>query len=136
MMAADSLATHNGRRSSARKLFRVRGAIIGISGDLHAGLAFVQWAREGGKGTAPSGDYEALVLQPDGKIVLYIGPKVGPVNEACYAIGTGADCAMAAMYCGRRPDEAVRIASRIDLHTGGRVRVYRRQKKARAKAGS
>lgn len=46
------------------------------------------------------------------------------VEQPFIALGSGAEYAMAAMDCGKSPQEAVRIASKYDAYTGMGIRGY------------
>lgn len=66
-----------------------------------------------------------LILRSDGKLFnvdsLYV---ITPKAEPYWTIGTGSPEALGALYGGKAPDEAVAIASYIDLNTGGYVYHY------------
>lgn len=124
MMASDSMCIHGERKSYGKKLQQTSGKIAGVAGDYADGLVFMEWLRGGGKGKAPKGDYEALVLSDDG-LMLYDSGKPSPITEEFYAIGTGSDGALGAMHCGCTPKQAVSIAIKIDVYSGGRVQVKR-----------
>jgi hypothetical protein len=67
------------------------------------------------------GDFHALVVNKDGKCLLYEGPNdstevIGPV-----AIGSGKTAAVAAMMLGVSATKAIEIAGRLDIFTGGPI---------------
>lgn len=68
-------------------------------------------------------DFEALIISPLGKIYYAeAGGVVGSLRTKGFiAIGSGAKVAMAAMEMGATATEAIKIAMKYDLYTGGRV---------------
>jgi ATP-dependent protease HslVU (ClpYQ) peptidase subunit len=133
LMAGDSLAydSDSGVKSRSIKLWRVGDVIIGGAGTAAGTELFAKWWKSGKKGDQPTKpEYKAIVLYSSGKIEIWAEDGPGPdrVLEPYTAVGSGAQAAMAAMLCGRSPVEAIRIASKIDLHTGGRVQVMRHKK--------
>lgn len=66
-------------------------------------------------------DVEVLEIRQDG-LYLYNGSLICyPIKEKFWAIGTGAGYAIAAMYLGKDPAEAIKIASLFDPGTGGEI---------------
>lgn len=71
------------------------------------------------------GDYALIRLYPSGKVEIYEGSLKSPIrSKAPHAIGTGSDVAMGAMLAGATAQEAVKIAGKIDIYTGGKVTSY------------
>lgn len=123
-IAADSLAVLDGTRSSIKKLIRgPEGSVFGIAGAVTQCLAVVDYINGGEKGEAPDSldDVIVLWLRRDGLFLLDGSAKPQPVLELFTAIGTGAQAALGAMHMGADPTEAVRVAAKIDVNTGGRV---------------
>lgn len=137
ILAADSRVTvDNGsgaRIHTCKKLFRKRvtegkktfEVIIATAGESSPGMVFVDWYGSGKP--VPDiflhidADFTCLVLTPKGLFEYDTFCRGEEIEEDCYAIGSGAMAALAAMHCGKSALEAVRIASRIDPHTGGRI---------------
>lgn len=131
ILAADSKAyggkgqASPGIKVKARRLpdgTRV-GVVTAIIGQ---GERFMNWLEAGGDPTAwGSGDPDlrALVIRPDGGVYLYDdGPwPSGPIETDRYAIGSGSEFALAAMYLGADAERAVEVAAALDQHTGGPV---------------
>lgn len=136
VMAADSYAHFGGvRLCHESKLYRVRGAIIGLAGG-SAGIVFLDWYRDGAKPLKFSeypnfGDdsYAALVATKKGLFLSDGNLRLDRVYEPFFAIGSGKGEAMAAMFCGKDAVGAVRIACRVDSQTGGKVRYMRLDEK-------
>jgi len=127
MMAGDSATDDDGLRGQSTKVFKVDGHIVGFAGSLTEGVKFVAWyaTREGDKPTL--NDSEALVLRRDGKIEYWdeaMHPAI--LRNKFSAIGSGAAAALAAMHCGKTPDEAVRIACKVDACTGLPIKCLKR----------
>lgn len=67
-------------------------------------------------------DFTALIATTDGSLYVYEG--IGHLQRwegDFYAIGTGSDFAIAAMVMGAAADEAVSVAMRCDVYSGGEV---------------
>ena len=126
-MAADSLAVSGNRKYRTRKLYRVRGALLGVSGSIGEMLMAVEWYRRGADlDNRPVGlDGSMLVLDQNGMFRYESNCYPIPVFDLFAASGSGADVALAAMRLGKTPGEAVALACEIDLHTGPPVTVER-----------
>lgn len=126
MMVADSLASTDNVSWHVQKIFRVDDALVGVVGEMDAGLVFVKWYTEGadeedrpyGEGL---GNITALVLDDTGIYRYEANCMPMPVLQPYIAFGSGADAAMAAMHMGAGIIESVHVASKIDLHTSGPV---------------
>lgn len=137
VLAADSRLTvdhgSGARVHFCRKLFRKKitegkktfDVIIATAGEASSGMVFHDWYGSGKP--IPElflhlgGDFTCLVLRPDGLFEFDVYCRPEKIEEDIYAIGSGAMAALAAMHCGKSALEAVRIAARIDLYTGGRI---------------
>ncbi len=125
VMASDSLGTL-GKTTPYRceKIYRIRGQLVGVAGETHGCMAFVELFRNSG---ADPEEYEfddaaALVLRSDGRIFIY--DECGwpdPVFESFFAIGSGADIALGAMHAGFTAVQAVEAAIRWNVNCGGNV---------------
>jgi ATP-dependent protease HslVU (ClpYQ) peptidase subunit len=130
MMACDTQVSDDGIKSYLKtKIIRVNGDIIGTAGDYSEGLKFINWYQTKSSDKPETSDeWGALVLTNDGKIIQWdSGFYPIEISDEFYAIGTGAAAALAAMFCGKTPTEAAKIACKIDTHSGGSVRTLRRQ---------
>lgn len=137
VLAADSrLTVDNGsgsRKHTCRKLFRKRvtegkksfDVVIATAGESSPGMVFVDWYGTGKP--VPDlflhlgGDFLCLVLTPSGLFEYDVYCRGELIEEDFYAVGSGAQAALAAMHCGKSAIEAVRVAARIDSYTGGRI---------------
>ncbi len=126
-MAGDSLVDDGGIRSKTTKIFKVNGDLLGIAGALGEGLEFIDWYQD------PDNDPPILpscnvVILKKNKTIWTIDSTNWPikVKEKFYAIGSGAAAALGAMYAGKTPAEAVKIACKIDMNTGLPVKTLHR----------
>lgn len=131
VVAADSQATGNFKFPWGEKVRIVKsgpwaGWIFCAAGRLdYVHVAFAQ---------VLSGEFSPVCSaeDPDGGSYLLVGKSKVYCLEAdrmtpyrvskTFAIGSGCKFAMAAMACGKTPAEAVKIASKLDVYTGGPVR--------------
>lgn len=129
-MAADSKASLGWNVSfETQKLWqRSDGALAGFSGDLAAGLIFVDWFMSGLKKKSapkyPEGlSFNAIVLTDDGCFFYDSSNVACPMLSKYFAIGSGSEVAIAAMKMGKSVKEAVEFACENDGGTGGPVMV-------------
>lgn len=130
VIAADSQMTNDNLASKTKKLFRVKNMAIGFAGDVVDGLKLVEFLRS--KDEQPptlSEDFEALAMDlRTGKCTYYEKQLVPiPITDKFEAIGTGDELAIGAMEFGATAIEAVRVAIKRDINSGGRVAVIRKK---------
>lgn len=133
VMASDTQVTSGNRKLRACKVRRLKdGGLVGGTGNLAHILKIFRWA-EGGlrRGNRPEfngdgADAECLLVKGDGTIWL-LDEELEPMQfeDPFLAIGSGGPYAMAAMECGRTPEEAVEVAAKFDAATSGPVQVWR-----------
>lgn len=122
-MASDGLSTANDtvNATNMQKVFKLDdGSVVGIAGCRVDALRAVDALRRGD--TEFVGDYNLLRLHPGGRVERYDRCLYPLATQAPAAIGSGGDLALGALEAGASPKEAVRIASRRDAHSGGRIR--------------
>ena len=132
-MAADTRANldYNHTFFSSKKVWKCGDKIAAAAGSALDCCAFVEWVAGGcDKENRPTIDaeddgFQGLILSHEG--LDYYERDCSPlhIDSDFYAIGTGAQAAMAAMICGKTPKRAVEIASKIDNMTGGPFTVIR-----------
>lgn len=120
--------------SSVRKLVVLKGSIIGCAGDMEAIRPFFEWALAGfpkrGRPTfTAETSFEALQLDCTGLWVWERSLTRYVLEDEFHAIGSGAMAAKAAMALGKKPAEAIRIASMFDEATGNGVTVEKLEKR-------
>lgn len=97
---------------------------VACAGDSAAWPPVIEWIREGCEPTKwADWNVSAWCVRQDGKIDRYVSGHPCQCNERD-ADGTGAELALGAMAAGATAVEAVEIASRYDVYTGGKVRVF------------
>lgn len=119
--------------SSVRKVFQAGKAVLGCAGDEEAILLFEEWARNGmnprKRPDLGDGDFEAMILAPDGLWLLGKSLRPYRILDDYHAIGSGAMAAKAVLHLGHKPAIAVQVASHFDEHTGSEVDVIELPKK-------
>lgn len=125
-MASDSLCSHGGLKSAATKIIKVNGDLIGVAGDLSDLYKFIKWYKNKKLKMVPINS-DILVLTKKGDLYTYEDDIGICVQEEFYAIGTGSYAAMAAMYMGATPEEAVEVACKVDIFSGGEVKCLKKE---------
>ena len=130
IMASDSQQTGQYiDQIDCEKVFRIRGELVGISGDYAEARRYLEWLQNGAKKEdkphfEKDSDFDALHLTPQG--VFCVTKNLYRVAVGIpAAVGSGGDFAMAAMMAGAKPRKAVEIAIRLDPHSGGRIKEKR-----------
>lgn len=128
VLAADTLTTSNGNRDGYLcKVRRVGRVLVGFSGSIARGLKFEQWVRDGLQGDSPYRDTDSgngIVVSEAG-VVCWSSAGPWPVTTNCYALGSGGEFAMGAMEFGASAAEAVAVAAKHNVDTGGEITVLR-----------
>jgi hypothetical protein len=137
LLAADRMSITGYLKHQLNKLHYLarpgQQLLFGSSGDYDAGLAVLNWLKEGGDYTtgkdSPSLEREGAF---SGLLVVLsaasLSPRVYHLHERCigvpiaslpfYAIGSGREFAIAAMRLGLNALQAVQVASELDHATG------------------
>lgn len=118
-LAADKQATHSDLKRRVTKIRRIRGHLVGVSGDWDRAQELLQWFEQGADvEKIPSfqktaDDYVGmLVITPDRRVLKYERTHV-PMEyseEDCYCMGSGRDYAYGALFMGANAESAVRAA--------------------------
>lgn len=127
-LAGDTLTTANGNRDGyVQKVRRVGRVLIGFSGPIATGLKFEQWVKGGMVGNGPyeGGDQGNGIVVSAAGVVCWAGAGPWPVTTDFYALGSGADLAMGALECGATAEQAVAVAAKHNVDTGGPITVLR-----------
>lgn len=111
-----------------RKKIKGREYLFGVAGYWEASLMFIDWfaSRENSLQERLSklhGDDSFDVIIWDGKKLMCADAfmRLTECTEDYYAIGSGAAHAITAMDCGKSARQAVQMAMKRDINTGGRV---------------
>ena len=145
-MCSDSQATRGDfiDNTDTTKIFNVKGCLIGISGSLTGAMKFIEWFEKSLDHTIAQEEFpyvtmsppeelvnenfHCLVLYPDNKVFEFFGATVGSdfleVAEEYCAVGSGMQYALCAMDAGATPEEAVAVAIKRDVYSGGEVQVF------------
>lgn len=127
VMASDSAWIDETQTGLVRKVFRVRGTLIGCAGTLKQIREWVAAHRKAEVIDPPEGidDVTVLRLSSKGLDAWTVADGWCKLVERRFAIGTGGIAARAALEAGADVRDAVRIAIRIGVGSGGPVRQYR-----------
>jgi ATP-dependent protease HslVU (ClpYQ) peptidase subunit len=124
-VAADTLMTSNIRDCfDFIKVRKIGKDIVACSGGADEIVAYFNWIS--GKSTVKpiieeSNKFHALHVNKDG-VFYTCAPNWSKFNvDVPYALGSGGSIALGAMLAGASPAEAIRIAMKKDLYTGGTV---------------
>lgn len=131
-MVSDSNVTDGTRVWSMKKVFRVRGSLVGLAGIVSEMDAFLQWYKAGarfpeGRWSFSFEDSEALILTPDGLFDFeQKRESFRRIKNGYESIGSGAMSAIAAHEALDRadPKRAVAIACKHDAGSRAPVRLY------------
>ena len=119
-IAADSMVSLETVHYGVCKLRRGNVSLFGAAGDWDNCLKFLQ-ALESGSLNDMETDVSVLELRKDG-LWVYEGTIIpARLKNDFYAIGTGANYAIAAMHMGASPTQAVEIACMYDPSTRGPI---------------
>lgn len=123
VVAADSQVS-GGVPQTTQKLVRVKGAIIGVAGDLEEATRFVNWYKDRRKAIPQfsreeDDDWEAIVVTKSKVEWWGPGGVPIPITEPYYAIGTGAEYAIGVLDMGHTIDDAMRVALHRDKSNSG-----------------
>lgn len=131
-LAADRRMTLGDMIGETCKLKRAKdGALLGMSGTLVTATRMIAWYEDQTQTFPDIPDGESadlLVVKPSGDVVGYFGDSIPiPVYSPFFALGSGAEAALAAMHCDATATEAVEIVSRVNASCGNGVDYLRLQ---------
>jgi hypothetical protein len=132
ILAADTRITADGRPERGTKLFRLefRGerVVYAGCGDMGEMYLIAEWlAARGTPDDRPALDEpgcSGLLLNMETKTLYSVigrRPVLCPVLEPFMSVGSGAPYALAAMALGKNAKEAIELAARFDVSTGGEI---------------
>lgn len=128
IMVSDSGVSDSDRQWSQRKVWRVRGSLVGVAGTLSQAEQFLAWYRRGCLDKPPKLDeFSGLVLSPDG-LLHYANSHIPlPIASGREAIGSGAKAAMVGyqLLAWQDARRVVRVVCEHDAGSRAPVRLYR-----------
>ena len=112
-------------QGNRKKIFRKGNEFIAGAGYYDEVIKISEYLLHGGEEPKLS-DPDFTIMHIKNNKVFYYCNSVNPTPQTPpFAIGSGDDFALAAMMCGKTAVEAVKIAIKCDVYTGGKVRSYR-----------
>jgi ATP-dependent protease HslVU (ClpYQ) peptidase subunit len=125
ILATDSRVTRGDMivQGSAQKLWRGDdGSLIAISGQMTEASELLRWLiRPSGERPPISEKITVIVVRPSRSVEIWEENGMYTPSMRFGAWGSGAPTALGAMHAGASAQEAVEIASKIDVWTGGDV---------------
>ena len=133
-MASDSQLSGD-YRASAKKLWKIKGGVVGIAGQYAACVQFVKWLKGEQDDPPDMEEVDAMVVTATGRILHYnSSTEPFEVEDDFSAIGSGAQAAMAAMHMGASVERAIEVACAVDVGSGGKVQHHTITKRKRLNA--
>lgn len=126
VLASDRRRTLFNTKMPATKIFRAmvqgRDHLIGCAGESCEAIAFREWVvrDQMDPEKKPRMDDVHILLVGDNGVIRVSDHRLQwiPIPLKAWAIGSGADFAMGAMYAGKDAKRAIEIASELDRSTG------------------
>jgi ATP-dependent protease HslVU (ClpYQ) peptidase subunit len=112
--------------ASMTKIAKRDRLLAGACGSAAFAQEFLAWFKAG-NGFAPPkrGEYDkGIVISPDGTIEVFEDAGRFKVKPQCFAMGSGKELALGAMFAGATAMQAVEIACRLDPGSGGLVEEF------------
>lgn len=128
-LAGDGRATRGDVISGGdrKKVHRLPdGSIIGVAGRTRDAERVVRSLMNNPhKPEEVRGDYTVMRLYPGGELWVHEDTLTAPMQmKPPFAIGSGWVAALGALMAGADSRQAVKIASKLDVHTGGKITSY------------
>ena len=129
-LAADSQTTTGSIRGTTVKIAKNKaGFLVAGSGDLCVIKQWLNWVLDGmppERQPEHCRESNIIVVDPRGRVTVFEDNAVAlsPPRKQ-WALGTGSDIALGAMAAGADARQAVKIACKLDVYSGGRVVVLR-----------
>lgn len=131
-IAADSCVSGDDSHYLVEKLKRGKDSIYGGCGDFEKLLKFYQAIESGGELDSDT-DVTILELRHDGIWIYESCIIPARIKNDFWAVGTGANYAIAAMHLGKNPREAVEIAATFDPGTSAPIDFLKLEKRGGGK---
>ncbi len=128
LMAADSYQEQDSRWIDVGpKIASLECGLVAHAGYHDIGLLWRAWLEQGALAADRPAlpDFGGLQLDRKGQLWVYTSACVPmPLTHPWYALGSGSDYAMAALYCGRSILEALRVTTHFNVYTRPPFIVY------------
>lgn len=99
------------------------GRALGFAGCLISCEMFLEWIKDTTQQPPEGSDeFEAVVIDGSDKVTVYNHRYSPLVMPTPYCTGTGKQVALGAMMAGATPKQAVKLATKVDIYSGGTVR--------------
>jgi 20S proteasome alpha/beta subunit len=126
IMVSDSQVTANySIAGQAKKVFKIKGYLIGVSGTMKSCQDFVEWFKDNGldHGFQSDHDFGGLIVDPKGVVYHYEKSTKGFVKtkNKYDSIGSGALYAKTALLLGNNAVASLKTAIKMDLFSGGPI---------------
>lgn len=127
VLAADTLGVYGGNvreTTGAQKIMRAKdGSLLALTGDFAVTHTYASQLARGETPAPLSKDSGRVIhIAKSGKITVHEDGGSFPLGAKSFAYGSGSDAARGAMLMGANAVTAVRVASKVDIRTGGDVR--------------
>jgi hypothetical protein len=109
------------------------GDMCGAAGDATYNYAFIQWFLAGEVGDPPKANESdnstdrGVIFRKDGSFTIFEAHGKFELSGPYYALGSGKEVAVGAMFWGHSAEEAVMAAIEHDPGTGGKITVLRHE---------
>ena len=130
-LAADKRATVNGMAHTTKKLIRIKngpmaGAICGWSNSIAVAMEMIHWLESGADikefpAAQRTDEWSPVILITYSQQVFVYEKGPFPIERSfsdAMALGSGREFAMGAMAFGATSQEAIAIATKLDVYTG------------------
>lgn len=118
-IVADTLLSEGHLAMKGTKIYRLKDCIVGCSGDWNDGIKFVEWFKNKRKKKPELESFSALMVTNKQEIIYWDEDLVpNYIEETEWTIGSGRDFALGALAYGASLEEAVTIATRLDVYSG------------------
>lgn len=125
-LAADSQSTTGTVRGTAAKIAKNADGFLIAGAGSHAVVSqWIAWVMAGlppDNQPASVDDSTLIIIDPRGRARLFADvPVAQPVPRKKWAIGSGSDIALGAMAMGADARQAVKVACKLDVYSGGKI---------------
>lgn len=144
-LAADRLACAGHLKATVTKILRFEKELLGICGNLATGKELKKWYLNGAEtdnfpaAALEDGDTELVVIKENGRVWVYAASAVPfEIEDEVCAFGAGGEAAWAAMLCGASAEQAVSVASQVNITCGNGMDILpliEKEKKKKKKKG-